>query len=95
MDDIRAEAGKCRQSLRWKLTIGVHGNDGHPLLMRCMAALAHPRARGISASLHVIACVEVRQLIATTLGHIQQPEAQNDPLGRAPLGHREQTFNRI
>jgi hypothetical protein len=34
-------------------------------------------------------------LIAKILGHVQQREAPNDPLARAPPGHQEQTFNLI
>jgi hypothetical protein len=46
-------------------------------------------------TLWVIACIEEPALIARTLGHVQQREALNDPLARAPPGHQEQTFNLI
>jgi hypothetical protein len=43
----------------------------------------------------VFACTEEPLLIAKILGHVQQREALNDPLARAPPGHQEQTFNLI
>jgi hypothetical protein len=58
-----------------------------------VTAPAHPCARGISASLHVIACIEEPALIARILGHVQQRlESDNQP-ARAPPGHQEQPFN--
>ena len=46
-------------------------------------------------TLRVIACIEELLLIAKILGHVQQREALNDPLARAPPGHQEQMFNLI
>jgi hypothetical protein len=53
-------------------------------------ALAHPCARGISASLHVIACIEDPTIIKKILMHLDQyahsAEATPVPQSRAPPG---------
>jgi hypothetical protein len=46
-------------------------------------------------TLRVIACIEDPLLIAKILGHVQQREALNGALARAPPGHQEQTLNLI
>ncbi len=46
-------------------------------------------------TLRVIACIEDPLLIAKILGHVQQREALNEPLARAPPGHHEHTFDLI
>jgi hypothetical protein len=40
-----------------------------------------------------LACVEDPPLIAKILEHVQQREALNNPLARAPPGHQEPGFN--
>lgn len=45
--------------------------------------------------LRVIAFIEDPPLIAKILGHVQQREALNNPLARAPPGHQEPGFNLI
>jgi len=45
--------------------------------------------------LRVIACIEDPPLIAKILGHVQQREALNNLLARAPPGHQEPRFNLI
>ena len=42
-------------------------------------------------TLRVIACIKEPLLIAKILGHVQQREALNDPLARAPLLNRSVT----
>ena len=56
--------------------------------MRCgkavrVAAPAHPCARGISASLHVIACIEEPVLIERILVHVRG-KAGSDTAARGP-----------
>jgi len=46
-------------------------------------------------TLRVIACIEDPLLIAKILGHVQQREALNEPLARAPPGHHEHTADLI
>ncbi len=46
-------------------------------------------------TLRVIACIEDPLLIAKILGHVQQREALNGALARAPPGQQEQTLNLI
>jgi len=46
-------------------------------------------------TLRVIACIEEPALIAWILGHVQQRLESDNKLVRAPLRHREQTFNLI
>jgi heme A synthase len=48
-----------------------------------VAAPAHPCARGISASMHVIACIEDPPLIAKILGHVRSREAAATMQARA------------
>ena len=38
------------------------------------------------------ACIEDPLLIAKILGHVQQREALNESMARAPPGHHEHTF---
>jgi hypothetical protein len=45
--------------------------------------------------LRVIACIEDPPLIAKILAHVQQREALNNPLARAPPGRQEPGFNLI
>lgn len=42
-----------------------------------------------------MACFEDPQLIAKTLGYVQQREARNEPLALDPPGHHEHTFELI
>jgi hypothetical protein len=54
---------------------------------------AHPCARGMSASMHVIACIEDPPLIAKILGHVRWREAAATMQPRAPPFEAQDTLN--
>ena len=54
-----------------------------------MATPAHPCARGMSASMYVIACIEEPWLIRKILGHVQNRNGPAAVTARGPPGHGE------
>jgi hypothetical protein len=59
-----------------------------------VAAPAHPCARGISASIYVIACIEEPWLIRKILGHVRQQKAHCGVTARGPPLYKEAALPR-